>query len=333
MGDGFCMLEHAPQLVYRMRFVLIGTGVLLSFLLISLFLSAVKPAGPYVSSVDYEYFQPEGTNVVSNGIGEFIHELSAVGESAKEVSVGTLIAVTEAAEVGRQAMQNSVGFMFEITGSVIKSVARTVGTIIGYAASWSVSGLVYILEIPGNIVGFIGNTAVMGTVIRPADHAQVPLIDPDSPALLEAKTAIANPVPGQTQTAEVPMWPIRGEVTTRFGVNHWPYQATHTGIDISDGKRAGVTPIYPFKSGTVVFAGRANNGLGNHVILDHGNGVTSVYAHLSVVNVAVGQAVSQAVVLGTEGSTGVSTGTHLHFEIRVNGMAADPTQFIPGRPN
>jgi hypothetical protein len=333
VGDGFCMLEHAPQLVYRMRFVLIGTVVLLSFLLMSLFLSAVKPAGPYVGSVDYEYVQPEGTNVVSNGMDEFIHELSGAGESVKEVSVAALIGVTEVAETGRQAMKNSVGFMFEVTGSVIKGVVRTTGTVIGSVANWSVSGLVYLLEIPGNIVGFIGNTAVMGTVIRPADHAQVPLIDPDSPALFEARTALATPVTGQAQPAEVPMWPIRGEVTTRFGVKHWPYQATHTGIDISDGKRAGITPIYPFKSGTVVFAGRANNGLGNHVILDHGNGVTSVYAHLSVINVVVGQVVNQSIVLGTEGSTGVSTGTHLHFEIRVNGMAADPNQFIPGRPN
>jgi murein DD-endopeptidase MepM/ murein hydrolase activator NlpD len=72
--------------------------------------------------------------------------------------------------------------------------------------------------------------------------------------------------------------------------------------------------------------------LGNHVIVDHGNGVTSVYAHLHSISVQVGQDVTLDTTLGLEGSTGASTGTHLHFEIRVNGQAANPQQFISGQP-
>lgn len=328
------MIEHAPQLVYKLRFMLITMLVITSFILISLFLSAVKPDAAYQARTNSDYVPSESSNVVASGVSEFTYELSLLGESMKHGSSTALIGLTNVAEDGRAIIKNGAAFSLKIGVSVMKGAAQTVGSMLGFTANVLVSGMVAILEIPGSVVGFLSNSAVMGSVIRPADHAEVPLIDPESPALLEAKTAIATSsgVLGQSQQVDTPMWPIRGEVTTRFGVNHWPYQATHTGIDISDGQRAGVTPINPFKSGTVVFAGRSNNGLGNHVIVDHGNGVTSVYAHLSSITVAVGQVVTQGVILGYEGSTGVSTGTHLHFEIRVNGMAADPTQFINGQP-
>lgn len=328
------MIEHAPQLVYKLRFLLITSLVLMSFILISLFLSAIKPDAVYQTQTSGEYVPSDSSNVVATGVSEFMYELSILGESMKHGSTIALIALTDAAEDGRQVIKNSAVFSLKIGFSVMKGAAQTVGSMLGFAANMTVSSLVTVLEIPGGVVGFLSNSAVMGSVIRPTDHAQVPIIDPESPALIEAKTAIAGSsgVLGQSQAADTPMWPIHGEVTTRFGVNHWPYQATHTGIDISDGQRPGVTPIHPFKSGTVIFAGRANNGLGNHIIIDHGNGVTSVYAHLSSISVAVGQVVNQSIVLGLEGTTGVSTGTHLHFEIRVNGMAADPTQFINGQP-
>jgi murein DD-endopeptidase MepM/ murein hydrolase activator NlpD len=68
------------------------------------------------------------------------------------------------------------------------------------------------------------------------------------------------------------------------------------------------------------------------VIVDHGNGVTSVYAHMDSIAVKTGQEVGLDTVLGIEGTTGVSTGPHLHLEIRVNGQAANPRQFIDGNP-
>jgi murein DD-endopeptidase MepM/ murein hydrolase activator NlpD len=80
----------------------------------------------------------------------------------------------------------------------------------------------------------------------------------------------------------------------------------------------------------VVHEGRLH--LGNHVVVDHGNGVTSVYGHLDSTAVAIGQQVDLNTILGYEGTTGVSTGVHLHFEIRVQGQAADPRQFISGSP-
>jgi murein DD-endopeptidase MepM/ murein hydrolase activator NlpD len=166
---------------------------------------------------------------------------------------------------------------------------------------------------------------------------EVPIIDPNSPELLAALTALP---PAKTKDAKQaatrdnsdPVWPIHGAITTNFGVPHWPYQATHTGLDISDGQASGVTPVKPFRPGRVVDVVASGSGLGNHVVVDHGQGVTSVYAHLASISVKVGQKVAQGTTLGLEGSTGASTGTHLHFEIRVHGRAADPHRFINGQP-
>lgn len=126
-------------------------------------------------------------------------------------------------------------------------------------------------------------------------------------------------------------WPMHGQITTHFGEKGRFYRSAHTGIDISDGKRSGITAIKAFRRGKVLTTTR-NSGLGNHVIIDHGNGITSVYAHLSTISVQAGQDVDTSTVLGLQGSTGVSTGPHLHFEIRVNGQATDPRPFIAGQP-
>lgn len=127
-------------------------------------------------------------------------------------------------------------------------------------------------------------------------------------------------------------WPISGKVTTEFGVTHQPWQARHTGLDISSGARSGVTPITMFREGTVVKAQRMYGGYGNHVVVDHGSGLTSLYAHLYSFSVTVGQQVRPGDVIGKEGSTGASTGTHLHFETLVNGTPVNPRQYFSGSP-
>jgi murein DD-endopeptidase MepM/ murein hydrolase activator NlpD len=87
----------------------------------------------------------------------------------------------------------------------------------------------------------------------------------------------------------------------------------HPGIDISAPLGA---PIYAADSGVVIFAGWSTKGYGNMVMLDHGNGWQTVYAHASQINVVCGQSVAQGQVIMLAGSTGNSTGSHLHFEMR-----------------
>ncbi len=122
--------------------------------------------------------------------------------------------------------------------------------------------------------------------------------------------------------------PIHGApITSRFGMRIDPFLGTpamHTGIDfrVPTGYPARVTA-----DGTVTIAGY-NGGYGNMVEVDHGNGITTRYGHLSKILVKVGQVVSKGTILGRTGSTGRSTGPHLHYEVRVDGDAIDPMKYI-----
>jgi murein DD-endopeptidase MepM/ murein hydrolase activator NlpD len=115
------------------------------------------------------------------------------------------------------------------------------------------------------------------------------------------------------------VWPASGRITQG-------YRFYHKAIDIAN-KSAGA--ILAADAGVVTVAGWPDGyGYGNRVIIDHGNGYVTLYAHLSVVQVKVGQRVSRGDVLGQMGSTGRSTGTHLHFEIRKGGALLNPLSFL-----
>jgi murein DD-endopeptidase MepM/ murein hydrolase activator NlpD len=116
------------------------------------------------------------------------------------------------------------------------------------------------------------------------------------------------------------IWPVNGVVTSGFG---WRWGRMHEGIDI--GAPSG-TPIRAVAAGTVIFAGWMG-GYGNLVVIDHGNGLATAYGHLSAIHVG-GGSVSQGTVIGAVGSTGSSTGPHLHFEVRVNGSPVDPLGYL-----
>jgi murein DD-endopeptidase MepM/ murein hydrolase activator NlpD len=118
------------------------------------------------------------------------------------------------------------------------------------------------------------------------------------------------------------VWPLRGSVTSPFGPR---WGRLHAGIDISG--RSG-TPIRAAKAGEVIFAG-SMSGYGNCVIVDHGGGLTTLYAHQSRIATNDGASVRQGDVIGYVGSTGYSTGPHLHFETRVGGSPQNPRRFLP----
>ena len=118
------------------------------------------------------------------------------------------------------------------------------------------------------------------------------------------------------------VWPVRGPVTSGFG---YRWGRMHAGIDIGAG--TGV-PIRAAKGGEVIFSGTMS-GYGNVVIIDHGGGFTTLYAHQSRIAAGDGQSVGQGEVIGYVGSTGRSTGPHLHFETRVNGAARNPRNYLP----
>lgn len=146
--------------------------------------------------------------------------------------------------------------------------------------------------------------------------------------MVEVKDANGNVI---AQLELSTAWPVRGGVTTEFG-DPTPYQKHHSGIDIAD--KAGDT-ITPFLAGKVIVVqDNAINttGYGKYVVVDHGNGITSLYAHMSDTVAKLGQGVKPGDVLGLEGATGHVTGVHLHFEIRVYNIPVNPRTFMVGEP-
>lgn len=137
-------------------------------------------------------------------------------------------------------------------------------------------------------------------------------------------------VVGSLDEAFLPnVWPASGKVNNEFGFRRNPFGGRsyefHAGLDI-DGER-GDAVIAP-GGGTVIKAGYSG-GYGNVIDIEHGNGVVTRYGHLSRIEVAVGDTVFRGQKIGQIGSTGRSTGPHLHYEVRINDRPVDPRRFLP----
>jgi len=138
-------------------------------------------------------------------------------------------------------------------------------------------------------------------------------------ATSQAMPSPASPEPVSSGSGFI--WPVHGVVTSVFG---WRWGRMHEGIDIAV---ASGTPVVSAAAGTVIIAGWSG-GSGNLVVVDHGNGIATAYGHNTNVTVFVGQSVSQGQLIAYSGSTGHSTGPHVHFEVRVNGAATDPFGYL-----
>ena len=122
-------------------------------------------------------------------------------------------------------------------------------------------------------------------------------------------------------------WPVHGWITSNFGYRYDPYTAEksfHRGIDITS--QMG-TPVLASADGQIISAVYDPN-YGKMILIDHGNSVVTRYAHLSEVNVSEGDRVQRGQLIGAVGNTGRSTGSHLHYEVEVNGIAVNPLKYI-----
>ena len=126
------------------------------------------------------------------------------------------------------------------------------------------------------------------------------------------------------------IWPVIGKLESGVGGRRNPFGGRgyeyHEGQDID--AQFGV-PVQAAANGRVIIAGW-QRGYGNVVYVDHGGGISTRYGHLSQINVTVGQTVTQGQTLGLVGSTGRSTGPHLHYEVRINNQPVDPKAYLPG---
>ena len=153
----------------------------------------------------------------------------------------------------------------------------------------------------------------------------------DLAALQAASARIAAQLRSSASSSETPSapaaapgrlaWPLNAPITSPFGMR---WGRMHEGIDL--GAPQG-TPIHAAANGVVVYCGWMD-GYGNLVVIDHGGGIATAYGHQSAIAVGCNQQVTQGQVIGYVGSTGHSTGPHLHFEVRVNGTPVDPLGYL-----
>jgi murein DD-endopeptidase MepM/ murein hydrolase activator NlpD len=167
----------------------------------------------------------------------------------------------------------------------------------------------------GPFVPLPTNSAESAAFARAATEAQNAIADAEKLRLLATHVPFGAPLPGHT------------EVTSPFGPRIDPFlgrPAMHTGIDLRDDYGA---PVRATAEGIVALAGN-DGGYGNMVEIDHGNGLSTRYAHLSSISVQQGQKVGIGTIVGRIGETGRATGPHLHYETRIDGEPVDPTRFL-----
>lgn len=165
----------------------------------------------------------------------------------------------------------------------------------------------------------------------PGTPDEGPLPEPPAPPPTAPPSTSPPPTGGGSTTTSPPTtqphapaslsWPTSGPVTSPFG---WRWGRMHAGIDIGAPTGQGIKAA---AAGYVYFAGWMN-GYGNTVLIDHGGGMTTLYGHQSSISVSRGTTVSRGQTIGAVGSTGNSTGPHLHFEVRINGTARDPMGYL-----
>jgi len=237
--------------------------------------------------------------------------LSSIGEKFK-ISTDALKYVNNLTDYSILALGQKVvippvsGLIHTIEeGDNLESIAKKYDV-----PSQSIADFNYILD--------TSKLAVGSELVIPGAKVPQPVI-PITPSLPYA------PAPGGLPPAEPSqnfcVWPTSTRIITQY------FAWYHNGVDISKPSNMGFPPIYSCRSGTVVRAGWDPFGLGLHVRIDHGSGYETVYGHMSSVYVSYGQQVSRGEVIGLMGSTGRSTGPHVHFMVKYGDVPQNPLNY------
>jgi murein DD-endopeptidase MepM/ murein hydrolase activator NlpD len=190
---------------------------------------------------------------------------------------------------------------------------------------WAEGDTVLVLN-PGAALPY-GATVALSVDAGAISVEGAPLEAPARVAFVVESKPRPRPAPSPTPKEPAWQWPLIGPITQLFGQSLTQY-GFHQGIDI-DGDTG--DPVRAARSGRVIVAGYADSCGGLQVRIDHGNGYTSWYRHLSRVTVAVGERVSGGTLIGRVGATGCAIGSHLHFGIRKGSTFVDPLKYLPRR--
>jgi murein DD-endopeptidase MepM/ murein hydrolase activator NlpD len=209
------------------------------------------------------------------------------------------------------------GLVYNVTlGDTLGGIAAYYGIDVTSILAFAPNGLASAdMLIEGMTLVLPGAVPPAPVIVEEPDPTPPPVVaEPDPPA---PPPPVYEPPPPASSGY---IWPFSGNISTYFG-------GGHRGIDI-DGFGAFGAPIGAAASGTVVLAAWDSWGYGYHVIIQHADGSRTLYGHLSDIWVSQGQAVGQGEAIGALGSTGYSTGPHLHFEVHIGG-AVDPLAYLP----
>jgi len=255
-----------------------------------------------------------------------------------------------------QKDKGSFSFQYSYTKNNIYKIRRvSVSRRLIQVGSISVLFVAIFSTLGAGIHGLLRNTAIAQDLTSSNVFAQIPAakIDYSRPAVSAALAVNSGgPIDIEENTVDEPnveaaltqiqqssdpehipnMWAHAGKINNEFGFRRNPFGGRtyefHAGMDI-DGERGDLV-VAP-AAGTVTKAGW-QGGYGNMVEVDHGNGLITRYGHMSKLNVAIGDTITRGQLIGFVGSTGRSTGPHLHYELRLNEHPINPRRFLPPEP-
>lgn len=268
-----------------------------------------RPAAARMETITYQVREGDNPNIIAERFGlqpsTIIWSNSAAGANPDLLTIGQVLVIPPVDGVLHTVKE----------GDTLAAIATK------YQADPAI-----ITAYEGNHVTDPAAPLVVGQyVIVPG--GVVPYVPPPAPAPAPSTTTRVTAPAASSSTSSTSYvgssgccrWPVRGRITTQ--PSSW-----HMALDIATSLG---TPVVAADGGRVVAAGWDNTGYGYRVIIDHGNGLRTLYAHLSYFNVDYGDYVNKGVVIGKIGSTGRSTGPHLHFEVRRNGVRQNPWNWLP----
>ncbi len=220
----------------------------------------------------------------------------------------------------RLRIPTSEGIVYEVRlGDTLGDLAGYFGVDVQDILDFPANGLSDVDDIVENQTIFVPNgTLPAPAYSEPAVEEEAPAPD-DEPSDLPA----SPPVVERPSSATGFIWPVVGRISSYMGPSH------PLGIDIDQFNSPGA-PVAAAAAGTVTFAGgNACCSYGLYVVIDHGNGFETLYAHLDPIAVVQGQQVAQGEVIGYVGLTGYTTGYHLHLEVHLNGQYVNPLNYLP----
>jgi murein DD-endopeptidase MepM/ murein hydrolase activator NlpD len=272
-----------------------------------------------------------------------VAEGETLGTIAEQYGVDTQYLIWNNPEVGADPDMLVIGEQLMVPGTpgIVYHVALG-DTLNGIAATYSIDTGAVTSFAPNKLESpdFITEGMVLvlpgGVPPAPPPPIETPAPEPapvDTPAPVfnapPAVVAAPPPAPPAPVFAAAPaptygfIWPVGGPLNSRFGPR---WGSFHSGIDI--GAPTG-TAVAAAGSGQVVLTVYGDYGYGNYIGVRHADGSQTLYAHLSAIYVSLGQYVGQGEVIGAVGCTGWCTGSHLHFEVKIGGVAVDPLAYLP----